>query len=100
MLTTIETNIIRGLIQDETFTRKALPYIKTEYFENNTGRSYFGICERFFSEYNQCIDIEATKHALENLEGISSDEFEELGRVFESIFEPTTSKTEWLIDET
>ena len=100
MLTTIETNIIRGLIHDESYTRKVLPYVEAEYFEATTGRTYFECCKRFFTEYNQCIDAEATKVAIEQLEDISEQDFQHVGAVFDSLFEEYRVSTDWLVDET
>ena len=48
MLTSIESNIIKGLIHNETYTRKVLPYVKDTYFETTVGRTYFELCKEYF----------------------------------------------------
>ena len=41
MISNIEHTILRGLIDDEDYTRKVLPYVKDEYFETSVGRTLF-----------------------------------------------------------
>ena len=100
MLTTLEHSIIKGLLHDETYTRKVLPYVKDEYFETTVGRTYFELCQEHFSKYNQCPSKESIYVALEELTGISEEEFRGIGEVSESLFEQTEIKRDWLTDET
>ena len=71
MLTTLETNIIKGLLQNEEYTRKVLPYIKDEYFETTVGRTYYELCKKHFSKYNECPTKDSIRVGIEELEGIS-----------------------------
>ena len=100
MLSTLEHSIIKGLLHDETYTRKVLPYVKDEYFETNVGRTYFELCKEHFSRYNECPSKESIYVALEELSGVSEEEFRGIGEVSESLFEQTETKRDWLIDET
>ena len=100
MLSTIEFNILNALINNEDYTRKVLPYIKDEYFETSTGRVYFQLCTGHFSKYNECPSPEAIKIGFEQLEGISEEEFQQLGESFDSLCEKKEIKKDWLVDET
>ena len=100
MLSTIEFNILNALINNEDYTRKVLPYIKDEYFETSTGRVYFQLCTGHFSKYNECPSPEAIKIGFEHLEGISEEEFQQLGESFDSLCEKKEIKKDWLVDET
>jgi len=98
MLSAVEISLLRGLIYDEAYTRRVLPYVKEEYFETSVGRLAFEICKRHFSDYGECPDTDALKVAVESVEGVSAEEFTELGRVLDEITTSTSVNTDWLID--
>jgi len=100
MLTALETTIIKGLIHDETYTRRVLPYVKESYFEDSTGRTYFEVCKEYFGNYDSCISADALKIALGDLDGLSDDEFSALGGAYDELTATLDVNTDWLIDET
>ena len=101
MLTTIETLILKGLIHNETYTRKVLPYVKGEYFTTTVGRSSFDLITEHFSQYNKCPTKSEYAVAIEHLTGVSSDEFTELIQCGENLyFEAETASLDFLTDET
>ena len=102
MISNVETSILKGLIHDEEFTRKVLPYLKDVYFETTASRTLFQLSEGFFKEYGSCPTAESIGIQIEKLDGISEEEFKQLGEVCSSIFggpKPDTS-LEFLVDET
>ena len=100
MITETEKVILKGLIHDETFTRKVLPYVKDEYFTTAVGRTAFTICETHFSKYNVCPTTDEIKVSIQKLDGLSDDDFRGLGLTFDEITTPLDVNTDWLIDET
>ena len=101
MISSIETVILKGLSQNETYTRKVLPYVKGEYFETSGGRTSFGILSEHFSHYNGCPSQSEYAVAIEHLSSISSDEFDEILSIASTIYEtPTEASLDFLIDET
>ena len=102
MLSQLENLILHNLVNNETYTRKVLPYVKEEYFETTGGRSNFGLIHSHFSKYNQCPAQSEHAIAIESLSGISSDDFTQIVSTAETIFTEGQEKTslEFLIDET
>ena len=102
MLSQLENLILHNLVNNETYTRKVLPYVKEEYFETTGGRSNFELIHSHFSKYNQCPARSEHSIAIESLSGISSDEFTEIISTAESIFTEREEKAslDFLIDET
>jgi archaellum biogenesis ATPase FlaH len=102
MLSQIETTILRGLIYNETYTRKVLPYIKDTYFETSAGRTLFGFCKEYFIEYGACPTSEVIAVKIEKTTGLNEDEFQLLGQTAGSLFteEETEQNLEFLTDET
>ena len=86
MISSIEQNILIGLSRNDTYTRKVLPYIKDVYFETATGRHTFGILAEHFLQFNQCATQSEYAVALEALEGVSGDEFNEIIQLAEEVY--------------
>ena len=100
MLSSLETSIIKGLIHNEDYTRKVLPYIKNEYFETSVGRNIFELCQNHFSEFNTCATKETLSVAIERLSNLTEEEFQGIGQSCEALFEETEIQTDWLTDST
>lgn len=101
MLSTLEISILKGLIHDENYTRKVLPYLKDVYFETSTSRSLFELSKEHFSVYNTCPTKSELEIKIEELTGLNQDEYREIGELFNSIVEPENlASTEFLIDST
>ena len=100
MIPTVESTILKGLIHNETYTRRVLPYLKAEYFESAVSRRYYSLASGHFSDYDSCTSRESLTVALEELDNISSDEYEALGQEFEGLFEVENQNLDWLVDTT
>ena len=87
MISALENSILKGLVHNETYTRKILPYVKDVYFTTTTGRTAFRICQEYFLEYNSCPSTQDIKVKLEAIENISDDEFKSRGGVFQEVYE-------------
>ncbi len=57
----VEQLVLKNLLLDEVYVRKALPFIKGEYFSNILEKNLFGVISKYFTEYNAL----PTKEALE-----------------------------------
>jgi archaellum biogenesis ATPase FlaH len=101
MISNLETLILRGLIHNETYTRKVLPYVKGVYFETTTSRTYFELCESYFREYNTSPTKSELAIKIEGLEGISEEDYQSIGQSFEALTQESESPSlDFLIDET
>lgn len=114
MIPNIELTILKGLINNETYTRKVLPYVKDVYFETPESNLLFDICKKHFTKYDSTATLESIAVDIENLNGISSTVFESLGVLYDSLntkedgeasstsdaTRTTTTNLEWLIDTT
>jgi len=97
-LPSIELSIIKGLIYDETFSRKVLPYIKEEYFEASAGRFYYKECRGYFEEYGCCPTPGVLSVRIEDSSGLSQDEYSSIQTTLEEVQGSSQDNTEWLID--
>jgi replicative DNA helicase len=56
----VEFLILRNLLHNESYVRKVIPFIKSEYFEDQNQKIVFEEILKFVQEYNQ----PATKEVL------------------------------------
>ena len=100
MIPNLELTILQGLVTNETFTRKVLPYVTDAYFEASTSRTLFSLCSKYFVEYGGCPTRESLIIGVERLEGVSEDEFRSLGETLPLLWEGTEQNNDYLIQIT
>jgi len=101
MISPTEELVLAGLIHNETYTRKVLPYVKAEYFETSVGRAAFSICSGYFAEYGECPSRSAIAVRLEQYERTTEDEFREISQTLDVLLERTeVGSIDFLTDTT
>ena len=48
----IELTILRHLLHDEDYTRRTLPYLKPEYFQERHEKTIYQEIDKYVTEYN------------------------------------------------
>ncbi len=96
----IEQTILCALLHDEEYTRKVIPFIKTEYFEDLTDRYIFDVIKDYIDEYNSLPTKQALKISFDTNDRISEDQFKLICEKIDGfVFEPNTD-IDWLTDNT
>lgn len=95
----IEQVIFANLLNDEQYARKALPFIKTEYFQNRLDKVLYDVIAQFVIQYNKIPTKEALMIEADNQPTLSDDECAKLKDQVAAI-EPKVVDLEWLLDET
>ena len=96
---TIENTIIRNLVLNEEYTRKVLPFLKPEYFENTHEKIIFEESAKFIIEYDKCPTKEILSIECEKRKDINDDTFKEVTTYLKDIStEPV--QEDWLVDST
>jgi len=95
----VEQLVIKNLLLDEEYVRKALPFIKSEYFAETTGKKLFEILSKYFTDYNAIPTKEALVIEVGQVGGISDDQH---NQIVKSIGEIDTEKSDfdWILDTT
>ena len=99
-ISTLESTILKGLIHNETYTRRG--HFRTLRMLLRIVRARHTIVSipEHFSEYDSCASTDSLRIAVESLENLNEEEFRELGESFGQLFEDLSVNTDWLIDET
>ena len=96
----IETLILSNLVLNEPFTRKTLPFIKKEYFQERTEQIVFEIIDNYFVKYNDAPTREAMVIILDDTKS-PQPEIESCREVINELFDvPPQENLEWMVDET
>ena len=95
----IETTILRNLVCEEEFSRKVIPFIEPDYFENKTEKIIFQEISQFIVKYDSAITIEALNIEIENRTDLTETEIKE-SRETTRTFDDAPVDTQWLIEST
>ena len=95
----VEQLVIKNLLLDEEYVRKAMPFIKTEYFADTTGKKLFDIVSKYFTEYSAIPTKEALVIEVGQVGGISDDQHQEIVKAIGNI-DTDKSEFEWILDTT
>ena len=94
-----ELTLLRNLIFNEEFTRKALPFLKEDYFKNRDEIVLFNTINNFVLKYNNLPTKEALSVDIGNLKTITEEENKNITRILNEL-EPVEIEQQWLLDTT
>jgi replicative DNA helicase len=95
----IEFLILRNLLYNESYTRKVLPFIKSEYFQDNIQKNVFEEIHSFILEYNKLPTKEVLYIELEKRTDLNEDTYKETLSVISSLEDVPVEKN-WVVDTT
>ena len=95
----IETTILRNLVFNEEYSRKVIPFIQPNYFEQRTEKIIFEEITQFIVKYGNAITTEALAIEMENRTDLSEMEVKE-SREITSTLTDAPVENQWLLDTT
>jgi replicative DNA helicase len=98
----LERAIFNNLLNNETYARKTIPFLKPDYFHNRNDKVVFELINSYVMEYNAFPTKEALLVDLNNRDNISEDQFKECKELVEEIPDQSDqlSNVDWLVDQT
>ena len=81
----IETTVLRNLIYNEEFSRKVIPFIQPDYFEQRSERVVFEDITKFIVKYGSAITIEALNIETDNRTDLTEAEVKEVRDINNSL---------------
>ena len=98
----LEQTILKNLIYNEDYLRKVLPFLKPEYFSENTDRTLFNTINEFVQTYNSTPTIEAITLAIQDRRNLTDEQVEKCKTDLQQIASSSQeeSKLQWLTDKT
>jgi replicative DNA helicase len=95
----IETTILRNLIFNEDYSRKVIPFIQPDYFEQKTEKVIFEEIVQFIVKYGSAITIEALNIEVENRTDLTEEQIKDIREINKSLNDSVVDK-QWLLDTT
>ena len=95
-----ELTILSNLIYNEEFARKAVPFLKEEFFRDRIEIIVFQQINNFITKYNNLPTREALTIELSNLKNITEEEFKQSKQLLNSLQTESNVDQQWLLDTT
>jgi replicative DNA helicase len=95
----IETTILRNLVFNEDYSRKVIPFIQPDYFEQKTEKVIFEEIVQFIVKYGLAITIEALNIEVENRTDLTEEQIKDIREINKSLNDSVVDK-QWLLDTT
>lgn len=95
----VELLVLKNLIFNEDYTRKVLPFLKPEYFQDYSQRILFDEIITFVGEYNKLPSKDALEIEIARRTDLNESSFKEINQLITS-FEPELVTEDWLISTT
>ena len=95
----IETTILRNLVFNEDYSRKVIPFIQPDYFEQKSEKIIFEEVVQFIVKYGSAITVEALNIEVENRTDLNETEIKEIREINNSLNDAPVDK-QWLLDTT
>lgn len=94
----VEKLIFSNLVFNEEYGRKAIPFLKEEYFHDSADRTIFGLMHEYVEKYNSFPSKEALGIDLAN-KSLNEQTFKQAKETIEGL-SPQETKLDWLLDQT
>jgi replicative DNA helicase len=98
MTKTLEEVILSNLIYNENFCRKALPHIKSDYFQGSD-RSVYELITSFIEKYNKLPDTKVLSIEFQKSDLAGNQDANEIHSIITGLEDESTD-SDWLVDTT
>ena len=95
----IERTALRNLVFNEEYTRRVIPFIRKEYFEDRAERTIFEEIQKFVTEYNKNPTRETLEIDLQKRKDLNETEYNRIVDIIKSL-NPQEVDLDWLLNTT
>jgi replicative DNA helicase len=95
----IETVILQNLANDDEYMRKVIPFLKRDYFLDNSDKIIYDKIKDFIDQYNAIPSKDALVISVQNDKSLNEDQYKEVAEAILQL-EPTDHNKDWLYKET
>jgi replicative DNA helicase len=95
----LETLILSSLVFNTDYARAVLPFLKPDYFGDNSERHVFTVIDKFYKDYNKSPSTDVLVIELQNDKKLNERDFISHMNVVQELA-PSTADQVWLLNET
>jgi archaellum biogenesis ATPase FlaH len=96
----LENTILANLLYNDDFSRKVIPYIKEEYFDDVATKKIFSSFLEYVTVYKEPPSLEALKITLDARKDLNEDLFKTVSKTIDELKTDAATNQEWLLTET
>jgi archaellum biogenesis ATPase FlaH len=96
----IESTILAGLLNNEEYTRKVLPFLTTDYFDNYSERLVYETVDNYVNEYNGLPTKDALRIIIDENSSINETQYSEAVSIIDKLEYDEKTDLDWLVDKT
>ena len=96
----IEEIIFSSLLFNEEYTRKVVPHLKEEYFQDPIDNKVYTLIANHVIEYNGCPTKDSLLVDLNNSTGLSDEQYEQCVEYVKTFTKNEANQLDWLVDRT
>jgi archaellum biogenesis ATPase FlaH len=96
----IEEKILAHLIDNETYARKVLPFVKADYFSDTAYRVLYQTISAYVDKYNSIPSVEALTIDVDHINGLPADTFTKIVETIPELKADKDTDIDWLLDQT
>ena len=96
----IESTILGGLLNNEEYTRKVLPVLMTDYFDNYSERLVYETVDNYVNEYNGLPTKDALRIIIDENSSINETQYSEAVSIIDKLEYDEKTDLDWLVDKT
>jgi len=95
----VPLTILKNLLHDEEYTRKVLPFIESDYFDETADKTVFEEISSFLKEYDSLPTKDILHIEVEKRTDLSQDQFVSIGQLIDAL-DVAEYRKEWVLDTT
>lgn len=96
----IENTVLSGLVFNEDYTRKVLPFIKEEYFSDLEEKLVFNTISTYIQKYNGLPTKEALRISIDEREDLNEDRYKRINSLVDGLEYDDKTDIDWLVEKT
>lgn len=96
----IENTILSGLVFNEDYARKVLPFLKDDYFDQQSEKIVYKEIESYIDKYNGLPTREALRIAIGEKDSLNEEQYKQVTTLIDGLDYDNKTDDEWLVDKT
>jgi replicative DNA helicase len=96
----LEKTILSNLILNDDYSRKVFPYIKEDYFEENSIKKIFSTYAQYVEKYKESPSLEALKISLDKRKDLNEQSYKDVMEAVDDLKIDENTNSDWLVEET
>lgn len=96
----IENTILSGLVFNEDYARKVIPFLKNDYFDQQSEKTVFAEVLSYIDKYNGLPTKEALRIAINEKDSLNEEQYRLVNVVIDNLSYDDKTDIDWLVDKT